>query len=200
MFRWKTRPKKASQACDKYLHWKLGLQQSQVQSKRYSTEKRQTFQAGFQKPIDQYGCGLNNINKGPPRSSSGGRCKDDDFDPFISDDEEDEKVTEETKQRLQEYAKEKNNPGSIAEFNIILDVKPWGDEIDLAEMEKIARSIETDVLLWCAFKIVPVAYGSRSYRSVHCCVVEDDEVTDFLGDLITAFEDHVQSGRCYDVQ
>ncbi len=51
--------------------------------------------------------------------------------------------------------------GIIAKSNIILDVKPWDDETDLAEMERLVRSIEVEGLLWGACKfalwvIVPV--------------------------------------------
>lgn len=41
-------------------------------------------------------------------------------------------------------------PTVIAKSNVILDVKPWSDETDLAEMEKCVRSIEMDGLLWGA--------------------------------------------------
>ena len=43
-------------------------------------------------------------------------------------------------------------PTLIAKSNIILDVKPWDDETDMAEMEKLVRSIEADGLLWGACK------------------------------------------------
>ena len=36
----------------------------------------------------------------------------------------------------------------IAKSNIILDVKPWDDETDMKEMERLVRSIEMDGLLW----------------------------------------------------
>jgi translation elongation factor EF-1beta len=35
----------------------------------------------------------------------------------------------------------------VAKSNIILDVKPWDDETDMAEIEKNARLIEADGLL-----------------------------------------------------
>ena len=43
-------------------------------------------------------------------------------------------------------------PALIAKSNIILDVKPWDDETDMKEMEKLVRSIEADGLLWGACK------------------------------------------------
>ena len=41
-------------------------------------------------------------------------------------------------------------PVLIAKSNVILDVKPWDDETDMAELEKCVRSIEMDGLLWGA--------------------------------------------------
>ena len=47
-----------------------------------------------------------------------------------------------------------SEPALIAKSNIILDVKPWDDETDMKEMEKLVRSIEADGLLWGACKFV----------------------------------------------
>ena len=41
----------------------------------------------------------------------------------------------------------------VAKSNIVLDVKPWDDETDMAEVERKVRSIEADGLLWGAGKI-----------------------------------------------
>ena len=41
-----------------------------------------------------------------------------------------------------------SEPAVIAKSNIILDVKPWDDETDMKEMERLVRSIEMDGLLW----------------------------------------------------
>ncbi len=43
-------------------------------------------------------------------------------------------------------------PVLIAKSSILLDVKPWDDETDMAEMEKVVRAIESDGLLWGACK------------------------------------------------
>ena len=116
---------------------------------------------------------------------------DDDFDLFGEDDEEEkERIREE---RLKQYAEKKSKkPAVIAKSSILLDVKPWDDETDMAEMEKQVRTIEKDGLLWGASKFVPLAYGIKKLQIN--CVVEDDKVgTDFLEDEITKFEDFVQS-------
>ena len=38
----------------------------------------------------------------------------------------------------------------IAKSSIVLDVKPWDDETDMAEVEAHVRSITADGLLWGA--------------------------------------------------
>ena len=119
---------------------------------------------------------------------------DDNFDLFGSEDEEESAEAERLKQeRLEAYAAKKaKKPALIAKSNIILDVKPWDDETDMAEVEKMVRSIEADGLLWGASKLVPLAYGIKKLQI--SCVVEDDKIgTDFLEESITAFEDHIQS-------
>jgi len=123
---------------------------------------------------------------------------DDDVDLFGSDDEEDDAEAERIKaERVAEYnkrksAKEAKKGVLIAKSNIILDVKPWDDETDMAVVEAEVRKIETDGLLWGAAKLVAIGYGIKKLQI--CCVVEDDKVgTDFLEEEICALEDYVQS-------
>ena len=47
----------------------------------------------------------------------------------------------------------------VAKSVVTLQVKPWDDETDMAELEKEVRAIEKDGLLWGASKLVPVGYG-----------------------------------------
>ncbi|GMT21114.1 hypothetical protein PFISCL1PPCAC_12411 [Pristionchus fissidentatus] len=117
---------------------------------------------------------------------------DEDIDLFGSDSEDEEKAKI-VADRLREYAAKKaKKPGPIAKSNIIFDVKPWDDTIDVAEIEKHVRSIEMDGLVWGAGKILPVAFGIKKLQI--CCVVEDDKVsTDALEEGITSCEDLVQS-------
>ncbi|KAJ0011963.1 hypothetical protein NQD34_012938 [Periophthalmus magnuspinnatus] len=118
--------------------------------------------------------------------------EDDDLDLFGSD-EEDEEAERVKQERLDAYAAKKaKKPALIAKSSIILDVKPWDDETDMAKMEECVRSIQMDGLLWGASKLVPVGYGIKKLQIN--CVVEDDKVgTDILEEEITKFEDHVQS-------
>jgi len=118
---------------------------------------------------------------------------DDDFDPFKSDEEDDAEAERIKQERLAAYeAKKSKKVAIIAKSNIVLDVKPWDDETDMAELEKAVRTVEADGLLWGASKLVPLAYGIKKLQIT--CVVEDDKVgTDFLEEEITKFEDLIQS-------
>ncbi|KAL3072703.1 hypothetical protein niasHS_017677 [Heterodera schachtii] len=118
---------------------------------------------------------------------------EEDFDLFgdeESDDEEKKRITEE---RLKAYAEKKaKKPGPVAKSNVIYDVKPWDDTIDIKEIEAKVRSVQCDGLVWGASKILPVAFGVQKLQI--CCCVEDDKVsTDWLEEQITDFEDLVQS-------
>merc|ERR1712002_256323 len=117
---------------------------------------------------------------------------DDDIDLFGSD-EEDEEAARIKQERLDAYAAKKaKKPSLIAKSSILLDVKPWDDETDMAKLEECVRSVEMDGLLWGASKLVPVGYGIKKLQIN--CVVEDDKVgTDILEEEITKFEDFVQS-------
>lgn len=117
---------------------------------------------------------------------------DDDIDLFGSDDD-DEEAERVKQERLKAYHEKKSKkPALVAKSSIVLDVKPWDDETDMAEMERKVRSIVADGLVWGAGKLVPVGYGIKKLQIG--CVVEDDKIgTDFLEEEITKFEDLVQS-------
>jgi len=138
-------------------------------------------------------CGAATAVKGakPAAKPAAAAADDDEIDLFGSDeDEEANKVREE---RLKQYADKKaKKPGPIAKSSIVLDVKPWDDETDLAEMEKQVRTVQMDGLLWGTSKLVPLAFGIKKLQIV--CVVEDDKVSiDELTETIQEFEDFVQS-------
>jgi len=127
---------------------------------------------------------------------------DDDDDDLFGDDSDDddsdeEEETEEQKaireKRLAAYAAKKaNKKAVIAKSSLLLDVKPWDDETDMAEMERLVKTIVADGLLWGASKLVPLAYGIKKLQIN--AVIEDDKIsTDFLEEEITKFSDYVQS-------
>uniref|UniRef100_A0A8C8DIN8 Eukaryotic translation elongation factor 1 delta n=1 Tax=Oryzias sinensis TaxID=183150 RepID=A0A8C8DIN8_9TELE len=132
------------------------------------------------------GSAVQQKNSGPVKEDD-----DDDIDLFGSD--EDEEADKLKEQRLKEYAEKKaKKPALIAKSSILLDVKPWDDETDMAKLEECVRSVQADGLLWGASKLVPVGYGIKKLQI--SCVVEDDKVgTDLLEEEITKFEDFVQS-------
>ncbi|KAJ8268661.1 hypothetical protein COCON_G00138330 [Conger conger] len=110
-----------------------------------------------------------------------------------SSDEEDEEAERIREERVKQYAEKKaKKPALIAKSSILLDVKPWDDETDMARLEECVRSVQADGLLWGSSKLVPVGYGIRKLQIQ--CVVEDDKVgTDMLEEEITKFEYYVQS-------
>ncbi|KAK6325572.1 elongation factor 1-beta-like [Coregonus clupeaformis] len=145
---------------------------------------------GVKKPLGQYGpAGVED------KTAAAGDSKDDDddMDLFGSDEEEDAEAEKLKEERIAAYAAKKSKkPTLIAKSSILLDVKPWDDETDMAKLEECVRSISMDGLLWGQSKLVPVGYGIKKLQIG--CVVEDDKVgTDQLEEQITAFEDYVQS-------
>uniref|UniRef100_A0A2L2Y487 Elongation factor 1-beta n=1 Tax=Parasteatoda tepidariorum TaxID=114398 RepID=A0A2L2Y487_PARTP len=129
----------------------------------------------------------------PAKAAKAGGDDDDDIDLFGSDDEVDAEAEKLKEERLKAYAEKKSKkPGVIAKSNVVLDVKPWDDETDMAAMEKQVRTISCDGLMWGVSKLVPLAYGIKKLQIV--CVVEDDKVSiDWLQEEIQNFEDFVQS-------
>lgn len=43
-----------------------------------------------------------------------------------------------------------SEPTVIAKSSLLVDIKPWDDETDMAEMERLVRTIEMDGLVWGA--------------------------------------------------
>jgi len=120
---------------------------------------------------------------------------DDDIDMFGSDDDDevDEEAEKLKQERLAAYAaKKEKKPALIAKSSILLDVKPWDDETDMKEMEKLVRTIEMDGLLWGQGLLKPIGYGI--HKLTINCIVEDDKVSiEELSEKIEEFEDFVQS-------
>lgn len=50
-------------------------------------------------------------------------------------------------------------PKLIAKSSILLDVKPWDDERDLAQLEFHLSFVQLEGLTWECSKLVPVWYG-----------------------------------------
>ncbi|KAI0085498.1 elongation factor 1 beta/delta chain [Irpex rosettiformis] len=119
---------------------------------------------------------------------------DDEIDLFGSDDEEDAEAERIKAERVAAYnAKKANKPKVAAKSVVTLEVKPWDDETDLAELEKSVRSVEQDGLVWGASKWVPIGYGIKKLQIT--LVVEDELVSldELQEKLQSDFEDYIQS-------
>ncbi|XP_017525078.3 elongation factor 1-delta isoform X2 [Manis javanica] len=132
----------------------------------------------------------------PPTKRAATAAEDDegdDIDLFGSDEEEDKEAARLREERLRQYAERKaKKPALVAKSSILLDVKPWDDETDMAQLEACVRSVQLDGLTWGGSKLVPVGYGIHKLQIQ--CVVEDNKVgTDLLEEEINKFEKHVQS-------
>ncbi|TDG96009.1 hypothetical protein EPR50_G00235180 [Perca flavescens] len=139
--------------------------------KSYQSQKNSL--PGVKKPLGQYG--PSNIADTTTGSAPAAVAKDDDddIDLFGSDEEEDAEAARLKEERLAEYAAKKSKkPALIAKSSILLDVKPWDDETDMAKLEECVRSIQMEGLVWGQY---------------------DKVGTDLLEEQITAFEDFVQS-------
>ena len=76
---------------------------------------------------------------------------------------------------------------------IVMEVKPWGIEVDLDELAKtMMKDIKMEGLSWIPeYKKEPVAYGI--FKLIIGCRVEDDKIpnTDDVTEQIEALEDYV---------
>ncbi|QRV99871.1 elongation factor 1-beta [Ceratobasidium sp. AG-Ba] len=118
---------------------------------------------------------------------------DDEIDLFGEDEEEDAEAERIKAERVAAYnAKKANKPKTIAKSVVTLEVKPWDDETDMAELEKSVRSIEQEGLVWGSSKLVAIGFGIKKLQIT--LVIEDELVSlDELQEKIQEFEDYVQS-------
>lgn len=100
---------------------------------------------------------------------------DDSDDDLFGEMTEEEKAKAEEKKRIIEEAKRRGaEKAKLTKSLVILDVKPWDDETDMAALEASVRAIEHDGLLWGASKLVPIGYGIKKLQIT--CVIEDAKV------------------------
>merc|ERR1719457_444370 len=126
---------------------------------------------GVGQSLDKYG----------PSSASAGNDDDESDDDLFGSDESDDEEQERIKaERIAAYNERKAGKKKVtAKSSILLDVKPWDDETDMAEVEKNVRSVACDGLLWGASKLVPIGYGIKKLQ-INCVIEEDKVSTDFL--------------------
>ncbi|KAK2090849.1 Elongation factor 1-delta [Saguinus oedipus] len=117
----------------------------------------------------------------PARKAATVAEDDEDIDsPGSKDEEEDQEAAQLREKRLRQSTEKKaKKPRLVAKSSILLDIKPWDDETDVAQLE--AR----------AAMLLPVGYGIRKLQIQ--CVPEDRKVeTHSLEEEIAKFEEHVQ--------
>jgi elongation factor 1-beta len=122
-----------------------------------------------------------------------------DIDLFGDTEEEDETEEDKAKEELRnklaaDAIARKKAAGTyvIPKSMIVLDVKPYDDETDLVEMEKLVRSVEMEGLEWKSGKLVDLCYGIQKLQ-ISCVVVDDLVSVDDVTDKIQENEDFVQS-------
>ncbi|KAH9902221.1 hypothetical protein F4778DRAFT_781456 [Xylariomycetidae sp. FL2044] len=155
-----------------------------------------TLPGDASKPYTVYGPEVAEVTLNPAKApeAAGDDAGDDDVDLFGSDDEEeDAEAVRIREERLAAYKEKKAAKPKVAAKSVVtMEIKPWDDETDMAELEKSVRSIEKDGLVWGASKLVPVGFGIRKLQIT--LVIEDEKIS--LSDLeeeVQEFEDYVQS-------
>ncbi|CAI7746843.1 unnamed protein product [Closterium sp. NIES-53] len=109
---------------------------------------------------------------------------DDDLDLFGEATEEEKAAAAEREAKAAASGKKKESGKS----SVLLDVKPWDDETDMAKLEAAVRKVQMDGLLWGASKLVPVGYGIKK-MTIMMTIVDD------LVSLDELIEDHLQQGE-----
>ena len=91
--------------------------------------------------------------------------------------------------KAQEGQKKKKAP-PVAKSLVILEVKPWGPDVDLDKLGKrLCEEIKQDGLFWkTEFKKEPVAFGV--FKIVIGMTIEDEKVS--VDDLIEKMCDHFE--------
>lgn len=105
---------------------------------------------------------------------------DDDVDLFGEETEEEKAAAEARAAAVKASSKKKESGKS----SVLLDVKPWDDETDMAKLEAAVRNVKMDGLLWGASKLAPVGYGIKKLQ-IMMTIVDD------LVSVDTLIEDHL---------
>jgi len=144
----------------------------------------------------------------PPAAAPAAAEEEDEEDggDLWGDEDDDEEAEAENEKRLAAIAAahkaKKAAAGKlkvvIAMSKIILDVKPWDDTTDMAELEKLVRGIKhatnPKAIEWQAGGLEDIGYGIKKLRIM--VQVIDDEVSvddDLVERIVDEFDDHVQS-------
>ena len=125
-----------------------------------------------------------------PAAAAAPAAEDDDDVDLFGEETEEEKAANEARKKAAEDSKK---AGPVGRSAVILDVKPWGEEIDMKELENKVRAIVLDGLEWKASKLVPIAFGINALQ-IMCHIVDDIiSVDEDIIRAIEGLEDDVQS-------
>lgn len=95
---------------------------------------------------------------------------DDDLDLFGEETEEEKAIREKREADAAATAKPKKK--DVGKSSIVLDIKPWDDETDLAKLEASIRALQMEGLTWGASKLVPVGYGIKKLQ-IMLSIIDD---------------------------
>eukprot|EP01100_Stratorugosa_tubuloviscum_P004028 TRINITY_DN198_c1_g3_i1.p1 TRINITY_DN198_c1_g3~~TRINITY_DN198_c1_g3_i1.p1 ORF type:complete len:222 (-),score=139.20 TRINITY_DN198_c1_g3_i1:89-754(-) len=125
---------------------------------------------------------------------------DDDFDPF-AEEEEDPEWEAEKERRAKEANDRKAASGKkvIGKSLVTLDVKPYDDETDMVELERLVREITKEGLEWKKGELVEIAYGLKKLR-INAVIVDDLVSVDDIEEQIMLNEELVQSVDVHNFQ
>jgi len=134
-----------------------------------------------------------------PKEKTDDDFGDDLFGDSDSDDEEALKAQEERAQAalaakaVRDAKKAEAGKKVVAKSSVVLEVKPWESDTDMAAMEAAVRGIDMPGLTWGASKLQEIGYGIK--KLVIMCTIIDELVpsTDDITEKIEGFDDYVQS-------
>ncbi|EDR22397.1 hypothetical protein ENUP19_0274G0092 [Entamoeba nuttalli] len=100
-----------------------------------------------------------------------------------------EEIEAEKKRKEAKEAAKKAEP--VGQSQIVYDIKPWGEDTNLDEMEAAVRAITREGLEWKGSERKDVAYGIKKLTII--CNVLDSVDTESVQEEIEGLEDYVQS-------
>ena len=134
--------------------------------------------------------------KGKPKKEEKKEEKDDDdFDPFAEETEDDKKAKEEAKQKKKEEKGKKKKEKKPEKSCVLLDVKGYESDQDLASLaKKIMKDIKMEGLVWNKeFKLEEVAFGIKKIVMGLCCEDEKVSVDEIIEIMQEKYPEEVQS-------
>ncbi|CAI9160145.1 unnamed protein product, partial [Rangifer tarandus platyrhynchus] len=135
-----------------------------------SYEKEKASLPGVKKALGKYGPA--NVSDTIESGATDSKDNNDDIDHFGSEEgEESEEAKRLREECLAQYeSKKAQNPDLVAKSSILLGVKPWDGDTDIAKLEECIRSVQEDGLVWASSKLLLVGYGIKKLQIQ--CVVE----------------------------